>query len=79
MYPAFLVILLVTGNIGRGVRNDKEDMPNLKCRKHPLILKLNHLMFTRAYKLTSYSLLDPVDNTLATNVSYSVGHLTSIL
>jgi hypothetical protein len=47
-------------------------------------LKSNHLMFSRAHTLTYCSLpwyfrSVPVYNALATNVSYSVGHLTSIL
>ena len=49
-----------------------------------LLMKSNHLIFTRAHTHTSWSLpryfrSDHVDNAFATNVIYSVGHLTSIL
>jgi len=45
LYPAFLVILLVTGNI-RGDGDDREDTPNRSYRKQRLLSKSNHSMLT---------------------------------
>ena len=64
--------------------DNREDTPNWSYRKLPLLLKPNRLMFTRSHTLTSCSLpwyfrSFSVYNAFATNVSYSVGHLTSVL
>jgi hypothetical protein len=41
MHPAFLVILLVNGNIEED-GDDREDTPNRSYKKQPLLLKSNH-------------------------------------
>ena len=46
MYPVFLVILLIRGNIGGGWRRQGRYAKN---RKQPLLLRSNHLMFTTTH------------------------------
>jgi hypothetical protein len=86
VYPAFLVILLVTGNIrveggcwGRQGRYAKSKLQ--KTTSYVEVEPLNVPQSTNTYILLAafIFLMFSVDNAFATNVSYSVGHLTSIL
>ena len=77
----YVLGLVLRENIS-GHGDEKEDRSNRIYRKPPLLLKSNHLMVTRTHTLTSrspprYFRSVTVDNAFATNVSYSVGHLTS--
>jgi hypothetical protein len=58
--------------------DDREGTPNLNHRKQPLLLKSNHLMFTHTYILLTALIFPKWSrvHAFATNVSYSVGHLT---
>ena len=74
-------IMLCCGTVARCESNDAH-LASWKCRKQPLLLKSNHLVFTRTHTLTSrslpwYFLSVPVDNAFATNVSYSHFNLST--
>jgi hypothetical protein len=68
-----------------GDGDDRKDTPNPSYRKQPFLLKSNHLrnvfQSTHIYILFAVLIFPmyPVNNAFATNVSYSVGQLTSIL
>ena len=55
--PAFLAILLVTGNIG-GMETTGKIRQFEVNRKQSILLKSNYLIFNREYTLTSCSLPD---------------------
>jgi len=81
LYLAILVILLVTGNMGgwrrqgRYVKSKLQKTASFTEVKPLYVYQSTHTSCSLPWYFWSV----PVDNALATNVSYSVGHVTSIL